>query len=318
MRRTELRLISSADARRPRRPCARWRPLAGRGAALLAVLPSLLGALGCVTIYQPQKAIHRPVVVDRAPDNFDGLRVLVRCVSHEEHLPAPSASRLCGWVAEEFNKQGAETEIVVPVGNAYVEPDVFEGDRPDLTVVIESRTEHEYINPWTVFISVITFTAAPAISEKTFSQRVLVLGRDGSVLIEEVYRERFVDYVGLGVWSTNYLLDWFVRDDANAVSGDVAEKEFTKDFHGQLRQLTFNAKVRSEVLGLTKGKRNKRGVLVPDAPDATDAKGDDEGSAGEGGSASAAGAAGDSDSDVSGRPAGEGAAATGGDPAEGG
>ncbi len=308
MRRTDPRLISSVDHVRSTRSRVRWR----RACIAIALLSSTFASTGCVTIYQPQKAIHRPVVVDRSPSNFAGMKILVRCMSHETDMPAPSASRLCGWVAEEFNRQGAETEIVVPVGAAYVEPEVFEGQRPDLTVVIESRTEHDYTNPWTVFISVITFTAAPTISEMTFSQRVFVLGRDGSVLVEEVYRERFVRYTGLGVWSTNYLLDWFVRPKDEAVSGDVANKDFTKDLHGQIRQLTFNAKVRSEVLGLTQGKRNKRRTLVSTEPPVTlDAEGDE-----------ATESAGDDDGNAEGVPGGAAAATpdtpASDDPAEGG
>lgn len=241
---------------------------------LLALLAwPAFGALGCltVTIYQPQHAIHRPVVVDRAADNFAGMKILVRCVSHDEHMPPASASKMCGKVAEEFNQQGAETEIVVPVGATFVEPRVFEGALPDLSVEIVSRIEHSYLNPFTLGIAIATLTLAPAIEEYTFSQRVRVLGRDGSVLTEEVFRERFVDYTGIGVWTTNYLLDWFVREKSEALSGDAPKKDFTRDFYGQIRQLAFNARIRSEVLGLTRGPANKRKQLVEVAnPEAVD------------------------------------------------
>src|SRR5690606_24691125 len=46
------------------------------------------------------------------------------------------------------------------------------------------------------------------------------------------------------------LLDWIVRSKEDALAGDAPKERFTRDFHGQIRQLTFNARVRAEVLGL--------------------------------------------------------------------
>jgi len=140
----------------------------------------------------------------------------------------------------------------VPVGRNAEEPEAFDGRKPDLTVEIASKIEHENESLLSAVAAGLTLTMAPIIAEQTFSQRVVVFGRDGSVLVEEVYKERFVEYVGIGVWSLNYLMDWFVRDEEDALSGDAAAKAFSKDFYGQMRQQVFNAKVRSEVLGLTR------------------------------------------------------------------
>ena len=219
-------------------------------------------ASGClsVTVYQPQKAIHRPVVVMPAETNFTALKILVRCHADDDDLHPDDASKLCNGLAEDFRRQGAESESVVPSGKSYVEPEVFDGARPDLVVEIESKIDHEYEYGAMAAASILTLTLVPSVNEQTFSQRVVVFGRDNSVLNEEVFRERFIEYNGIGVWSVNYLLDWFVRDDNNQMSGDAAAKDFTRDFYGQIRQMTFNAKVRSEVLGLLAPPRRRQTV----------------------------------------------------------
>ncbi len=236
------RLPGVTRGRRPRRH--------GRLRPLTLVLCGLLGASGCVTVYQPQRAIHRPVVIERAATNFAGLRVLVRCNAHKEFLPVSKASLLCGKLAQDLEQQGATTEWVVPYGASFVEPPAFEGAGADLTIEIESKIEHQYAYPLAVCLSCYTCTTLPTIEEQTFSQRVVVIGRDRSVLAEELFRERFVQYGGWGVWSLNYLLDWLVRDESQALSGDAGKKDFTRDFYGQIRQLAFNARVRGEILGL--------------------------------------------------------------------
>jgi hypothetical protein len=203
-----------------------------------------------VTLYQPQHAIHRPVVLERSVANFAGLRVLVRCNAHDRFLPTGDASRLCGKLARDFEAQGAQAEWVVPRGRGAVETVPFEGAGADLTVQVESRIDHAYDNRISACLSGCTCTLLPSVSEQTFSQRVVVIGRDRSVLAEEVFRERFVEYGGCGVWSANWLLDWIVRSKADAVSGDAAKLHFTRDFYGQIRQLAFNARVRAEILGL--------------------------------------------------------------------
>jgi hypothetical protein len=236
---------------------------AGSRAMLVAAFVPLL-SIGCmsVTLYQPQKAIHRPVVVENAPDNFDGLRILVRCVSHREFLPTSDASKLCANLSQEFLRQGADSQFVVPVGANWIEPEVFDGETPDLIVELQSRIDHSYKNPITHAASIMTLTLVPYITEQSFSQRVVVFGKDRSVLAEEVFKERFVQYNGCGVWSLNYILDWFFRDDDQDLMGKSGQKDFTRDFYGQVRQMTFNARIRSEILGLT-GVPSSKGASSP-------------------------------------------------------
>lgn len=224
----------------------------GRQGHILAALPLLLAVLassGCVTLYQPQRTVHGPVVIERSPKNFEGLRVLVRCHAHERHLPAGDARKLCGRIARDLEAQGAETEWVVP-SRRGVEEVPFGGEGADLTVVIESRIDHERDYALSACCSACTCTILPVVSEQSFSQRVAVYGRDRSVLTEDILRERFVEYFGCGVYSLNWLLDWLVRDEDSHLSGEAPRKRFAEDFYGQIRQLAFNARVRAEVLGL--------------------------------------------------------------------
>lgn len=228
------------------------------------VLTLALGATGCaVTLYQPLKGLQRPVVLASSPRNFEGLRVLVRCNVHEDYMPRGDATKLCRFLATSLDEQGAETEWVVPQGKNFVEPVVFEGERADLTLEIESRIEHEYDYPISQVFYILSWTMIPSYREQTFTQRVTVYGRDKSVLAEDFFRERFVQYDGCGVWSLNWIIDWVARDEHNKVSGDVGKKDFARDFYGQTRQLLFNASVRSDLLGL-----HTRRVAAPAEPPA--------------------------------------------------
>lgn len=221
--------------------------------ARIAAMLSLLILSGCMTVslYHPQRAIHRPVVIERSSTNFAGMRILVRCVAHDDYLPAGDASKLCGGIARDFERQGASCEWEVSRGRHYTQPTVFDGQAPDLTIEIQSKIDHAYANPLVGCLSGCTMTMVPAVAEQTFSQHVVVLGRDRSVLTEEVFSERFVEYTGCAVWSFNWLLDWLFRSDENDISGDAGKRDFTRDFYGQIRQLAFNARMRSELLGLT-------------------------------------------------------------------
>ena len=104
-------------------------------------------------------------------------------------------------------------------------------------------------------ISGLTLTLVPSVEEQTFVQRIRVFGKDRSVLASDVYRARFVTYVGCALWGINYVLDYFVREERDKITGDGARQEFSRDFYRQVRQLTFNAKIRSEVLGITSPRR---------------------------------------------------------------
>lgn len=222
-----------------------------RTAQLVVVLVLALGTGACgVTLYQPLRGLHRPVVLESSPQTFEGVRVLVRCNAHDEHMPRGDAAKLCRYLASAYTQQGAEAEWVIPQGANFIEPVVFEGKGADLTLEVGSRIEHEYDYPLSQVASVLTLTVVPAFREHTFSQKVTVYGRDNSVLAEDFYRERFVHYDGCAVWSLNWILDWLVRDEENKISGDVGKEDFARDLYGQTSQLLLNARVRSELLGL--------------------------------------------------------------------
>lgn len=238
--------------------------------ALASALVVVLAAAGsgCVTFYQPMRAIHRPVAVEASPRNFEGLRILVRCLSTDD-FSTSDAGTLCSKIGEDLEKQGALVETYTPSRTDTLEPDVFEGQRPDLTVEILSRNDHAYYYPLTWGACCVTCSLVPIMFERTDSQRIVVYGRDRSVLAEETYRERFVNYVGCSVWSVNWIADWIFRDDHQQVMDDAGKKQFTRDFYGQVRQLTMNARVRSEVLGLTKPRDRPRVVDEAAAPPTT-------------------------------------------------
>lgn len=233
----------------------------GKWALLSAVAVALLGS-GClsVTVYQPQKGIHRPVVIEPAEHNFTPLRILFRCHADDEDLPTADAAKLCSTLAEDFRRQGAKVDTVVPSGKNYIEPEVFDGRKPHLVVEIESFIDHHYAYSFSAAASILTLTMIPSIEEWTFSQRVVVFGADGSVLAEDTFQERFVEYGGLGVWTANVLLNWLAREESEQISDEQAQRDFTNDFYGQLRQLAFNAKIRSETLGITPPTPSRRVV----------------------------------------------------------
>jgi hypothetical protein len=224
--------------------------LRGLTLGLLVAYAALANGCWYVTLYQPQKGIHRPIALERSPMTFAGLKVLVRCNASED-MSSDRASWMCGKIADDLERQGATVEWTTPSGARYVEQVTFDGARPDLTVEIESRRDHEYLNTMSCAASAVTCSLAPAVYEVTFSQRIVVFGKDRSVLAEETFRERFVNYWGCGVWSTNHVIDWLFRDDYDDIAGDDSDKRFSEAFYGQIRQMLLNARVRSEVLGLT-------------------------------------------------------------------
>lgn len=224
-----------------------------RGAALTAgALSAAVLATGCCStvVYQPMRAVHRPVVLKRKPDTFAGTRVLVRCMARKLHFPRSDAFKLCNNVVEDLRRQGAEAEAMVPYGRSWVAPEVFDGKTPDLTIQISNRIEHQGDSNMKIW-SALTCMLVPYRVENTQAQAITWFGRDGSVLLEETFRERFVEVGGLAVGIAD-VASMLSEDDGKEVSTRNSKKDFTRDFYGQLRQQTLNAKVRSELLGLTR------------------------------------------------------------------
>jgi hypothetical protein len=195
--------------------------------------------------------LQRPTLVDPASPTFNNSRLLIRCMPSED-LPAGDAEKVCRSLSSSFRQQGAECETAVPRQPDDAQPHLaFDGRGADLIIDITSRTEHAYDYPALAIASVVTLTTVPVIEEQTFSQEVTVRGRNRSVLATETLRARFVTYTGYAVWGLNWLMDWLFRDDDNDLSGDVANRTFSNDFYRQISQLVFNARVRSDLLGLT-------------------------------------------------------------------
>lgn len=208
---------------------------------------------GCctVTMYQPMRALSRPTALDTTSANFKGTRILLRCFVTEE-FPSDSAYTVCRNLSTVFGQQGAETSTLVPRSEDDNSSEAFDSGPPDLIVDVKSRNEHAEDRAWLVPLWVLSLTAVPTVEEQTYAVRVLVRGRDGSVLADELMRARFVRYNGVLVWSINWLLDWIVREEDEEIMGDIAQKDFSRDFYRQASQLAYNARVRSELLGLTK------------------------------------------------------------------
>ncbi len=203
-------------------------------------------AAGCVTVYQPLMSLQRPVVVDPQLANFQGRRVLIRCVS-DTHLAPPDAQSLCLKLRSLFAVQGAEAVMDVPIEGMPF------GARPpatppDLTIEVRSRLLHEGNSKLLWILSVATFTLVPTIAELTFAQDVTIRDASGFVLASDSLQGRFIEYFGLGIWAVNSTLDFLVREEEEKLTGRQAKEEFTRDFYRQISQLAFDAHMRSLVL----------------------------------------------------------------------
>lgn len=233
-----------------------------RGVALL-LLPWIFiaGATsGCVTVYQPLVSLQRPVVVDHRQTNFEGLKLLVRCVPGDA-MPPADAETLCRNVGTLFRNQGAEVDHEVPRegrGSRFDE----EEEKPELIMDIRSRLLHDEDSGALSILSGLTFTLIPTIEEQSFAQDVTIRDGSGSLLASDSLQARFVRYYGAGVWGINALLDVLVRPKEDELTGNVASEDFSRDFYGQLSQLMFNARIRSQVL---------RGFPSPPAPPSPEA-----------------------------------------------
>jgi hypothetical protein len=201
-------------------------------------------------------ALQRPTLVAAGGSSLTDTRVFVRCHPDDKYLPPGDAERVCRQLSTALRRQGAETETSVPRGRDESGPaQAFDGQGADLTVDVRSRTEHAYDYPILAYPAVLTCTTIPLIEEETYAQDIEVRGRSMTVLASQTLRARFVTYTGWAVWSFNQLADFFFRDDQNDISGDIGKKEFSADFYRQISQLTFNARVRSDLLGLTTSTR---------------------------------------------------------------
>lgn len=213
--------------------------------ARIALLIAASICTGCVTVYQPMTSLQRPVVLDMQVENFEGTRVFVRCVPNDD-ISVGEAERLCGNVSSVYRNQGAKVDWEVPRNGASSRAD--EMKNAELVVELRTRLLHEEDSSLLRVISVASLTLIPSIAEESWSQDVTVRDGSGSLLASDSMQSRFVTYRGAGVWAVNWLLDIIVRPDAEELTGDVAKRDFSRDLYGQLSQLLFNARVRSQVL----------------------------------------------------------------------
>jgi hypothetical protein len=209
---------------------------------------SLLAAAGgCVVhTYQPLSGLHRPVVVDPTAPNFRGVHVAIACIPGEL-LDLSKASALCRKVGTSFENQGAT--VTTSVGGPE-ELDEDDGPLPpiDLRVELRARQVHQASHPLSWAATLVTFSLVPAISEFTFEQDVVVRDGAGFLLATDTLRGRVVHWYGFGSWASNQLLDLTVREEADEVVGDGADRDLSTDLYRQLSQTVFNAKLQADVL----------------------------------------------------------------------
>ncbi|HEX5751622.1 MAG TPA: hypothetical protein VFZ09_35700 [Archangium sp.] len=210
----------------------------------------LLGVLlsGCVTttVYQPLSSLQRPSIVDPQLANFEGMRLLVRCVPGD-YLNASDTDLLCRKVGSLFRNQGARVETDVS-RSGRPSRSFQDGTPPDLVVDLTSRLLHKESSGVLWALTVISLTIVPAVTEYSVAQDVTIRDASGFVLASDSLKARFIEYFGAGVWGVNWVLDAVVRPPEEEITGEAASRDFSRDFYAQLSQLAFNARVRADVL----------------------------------------------------------------------
>lgn len=233
-----------------------------RGAASLAVAVAVaitavtMFGTGCVTIYHPLSGLQTPTLVDPALPNFEGLRLVVRCVPGS-FLEEQDADRLCRIVERAFANQGAVVETLASV-NPAEDRRRQEADAPPesavrpptetLTLELRARELDRQRSLWRWFFCIFTLTLYPARSEYSFSQEAIVRSEDGALLARAELDGRIVRYYGLGYWASNGLANLLLRDDDEDISNATFKLAFSGDMFGQLSQMVYNARWRQRAL----------------------------------------------------------------------
>lgn len=220
-----------------------------RRGMLAATLSVALTA--CVTTYHPLGTLQRPVAVDPQSANLEGVRILVRCLPTDE-LEASGAAGLCRRLRALLANQGAVVDVEVRSAlgglGPPAAPPVVQGSPADL--VLEHRIfATEPANLWaTAYLAAFTLTLFPLVNDRTFTHEIVIRDGRGALLAEERYDARFVETLSAPYWLLNWLLDGFIRPKSEALVGDGHQRDFSRDLYAQLSQITFNARMRSEVL----------------------------------------------------------------------
>jgi hypothetical protein len=218
------------------------------GCTILACALALSSGCITVTAYQPLLSLQRPVVIDPEVTNFEGMRLLIRCNSNAV-LPPFDAEKLCNKVGTSFTAQGAEVDQEVPrpgsEGGGAGDP----SKPPDLTIdIVERSTPPQQDNAWLVVLSAVTLTLVPVVTEYRMAQDIIIRDRSGFLLSTDRVEGRFVEYFGIGFYAVNWALDLLLRGDDDDVMNGAAQRDFSRDYYGQLSQQVFNARVRQQLL----------------------------------------------------------------------
>lgn len=224
-----------------------YRPLANLQENLSDITPSWLS----VTLYHPEQGLHEPTVVDLHAKNLTHTKIRVTCVAND-HVTVSEARKVCRNVAKMLRHQGAETEISVPRKRQGAERN--RDASVDLDVEIRSQIHRAYFDNLAATLFCCTCALTPTKMEQSYIHSVRVRGRNGVTLSENRMQSRFVQYTGCGVAGLTSLLDFFFREDHEKLGGDAANRDFSADFYRQIAQQTFNAKMRSDVLGFTQNR----------------------------------------------------------------
>jgi len=217
-----------------------------------------------VTIYEPQRGMRTPTVVDRKIAPLAATSVALRCLEEPTGDPlsrmfaSAEARDVCSRLVKSVEGAGATANVVsAPPG---------ETDEPfDLYVEWQVHEEHGARSPWMDAASTLTCTMLPSIEQRTYRHRAVVRGRDRSVLQTYESRARFLDYDGCGFWLVTWMLD-FLRSDDEKVGGDHGRRRYSRDLYRQMTQSLVNARARSDVLRLTPPRWSVNAAARPVAP----------------------------------------------------
>lgn len=205
----------------------------------------MVAASGCIYAYQPLVGLQRPVALDTAIANFEGQKILVRCVADDVYLDSGDAERLCRQMRSLFTNQGAAVTVDIRQKNAgWSEP----GFKPDLIIELRGRLLNERSSNWSWLLCYASLTLIPAEAEYEFAQDIIIRDASGFMLASDSLQGRFVRQFGLGTVAVNGLADLIVRPKNQRMTGDGYKEDFTKDFYGQVSQLAFQASMRSLVM----------------------------------------------------------------------
>jgi hypothetical protein len=210
---------------------------------VLALAALALGLSGCVTVYQPLVGLQRPIAVDLEVPNLEGTRIVLRC-EKGGYLDAGGARKVCANVRTLFANQGALVELEAERGRD--EPAM--SATPDLVVDLKARLLHQNDGGLWWLVSIATATLVPAPSEYEFAQDITIRDGHGALLLADTLQGRFIRYFGVGMWALTGIIDLIVRPKDDQMGGDAFKRDFSRDFHGQLSQLAFHARLRAAAL----------------------------------------------------------------------